>query len=50
MAVRPDLTEFARFLETTPDDTEDAPWMVVSDLQVRDAERLREELRRARGA
>ncbi len=45
MAIQADLTELERFLLTTPNDTEDAPWMVMSDLQVRDVELLRTILR-----
>lgn len=45
MAVLSQLSELERFLLTVPDDTEDAPWMVMADLQVRDVDLLKPILR-----
>jgi pyruvate/2-oxoglutarate dehydrogenase complex dihydrolipoamide acyltransferase (E2) component len=39
------LSALERFLLTVPDDTEDAPWMVMADLQVRDVDLLKPILR-----
>jgi Uma2 family endonuclease len=41
MAIYPPLTEEEVFLLTVEDDTEDAPWMVMADLQVRDVDLLK---------
>lgn len=45
MAVLSQRSELERFLLTVPDDTEDAPWMVMADLQVRDVDLLKPILR-----
>lgn len=42
---RSKLTDLERFLMTTPDDTEDAPWMVMAELQVSDVDVLKAILR-----
>lgn len=45
MAIQHRTSTLDRLLLTTPDDTEDAPWMVMADLQVLAAELLRSILR-----
>ena len=45
MAVQAPLTDLELFLLTTPDDTEDAPWMVMSGLQSREVDVLIDILR-----
>ena len=45
MVVLPHLSERELFLLTTPDDTEEAPWMVMASLQVRDVDLLKAILR-----
>ncbi|HVA91175.1 MAG TPA: Uma2 family endonuclease [Chloroflexota bacterium] len=45
MAVLPQLSDLDQFLLTTPSDTEEAPWMVMADLQVRDIDLLKPILR-----
>ena len=45
MAVLSEPRDLALFLRTTPSDTEEAPWMVMSDLQVRDIDLLKPILR-----
>ncbi len=45
MLMHAQLTELERFLVTVPDDTVDAPWMVMSDLQSRDTDLLVDILR-----
>lgn len=46
MAALTELSDDALFLLTTPSDTEEAPWMVMADLQVRDIDLLKPILRR----
>jgi len=41
----PQLSELELFLLTTPNDTEEAPWMVMADVQVRDVDLLKSILR-----
>lgn len=41
MAVLPRLSDLELFLLTVPNDEEDAPWMVMADLQVRDIDLLK---------
>lgn len=41
MAVQLQLSALEEFLQTVPDDTEDAPWMVMASLQVRDIDLLK---------
>lgn len=45
MAVHTELGDVERFLLTVPNDTEDAPWMVMSGLESRDTVLLIEILR-----
>jgi len=45
VAVLPQLSDLDLFLLTVPDDAEDAPWMVMADLQVRDVDLLKPILR-----
>ncbi len=45
MAIHAELSDYERFLLTVPNDTEDAPWMVMSGLQVRDVDLLKAILR-----
>ncbi len=40
------LSDLELFLLTTPDDTEDAPWMALADLQVRNVSQLKAILQR----
>jgi Uma2 family endonuclease len=44
-ASAPHLSKLELFLRTTPSDTEEAPWMVMGDLQVRDIDLLKPILR-----
>jgi Uma2 family endonuclease len=45
VAVLQHASDLDLFLLTTPDDTEDAPWMVMADLQVRETDLLMDILR-----
>jgi len=45
MAALAELSDLELFLLTTPSDTEEAPWMVMADLQVRDIDLLKPILR-----